>query len=58
MKILIILGHPEPGSFNHAIADMAVRTLKSSGHEVIFHDLHAEGFDPLLPGWEIARDGL
>jgi len=58
MKILVILAHPTPRSFNHAIADTAVRALQKSGHEVIFHDLNAEGFDPLLPGCEIARDGL
>ena len=55
MKISVILGHPNPKSFNHAIAQMAVATLKRSGHEVRFHDLHAEGFDPLLPAEEAAR---
>jgi len=58
MKILVILGHPEPGSFNHAIAEAAVKVLESSGHEVLFHDLQAEGFDPVLPGEEIVREGL
>lgn len=58
MKILVILGHPERGSFNHAIANTVVRALENSGHEVIHHDLQAEGFDPILPGEEITRDGL
>ena len=58
MKILVILGHPQRGSFNHAIADTAVAALENDGHEVIYHDLQAEGFDPILPGQEIARDGL
>jgi putative NADPH-quinone reductase len=57
MKILVILGHPEPGSFNHAVADTAVEALKKNGHEVIYHDLQTEGFDPVLLGEEIARDG-
>ena len=39
MKILLILGHPKPNSFNAAIAEKAVAVLKKLGHEVIFHDL-------------------
>lgn len=56
MKISIILAHPQPGSFNHAIAEMAVSTLRSCGHNVTLHDLYTEAFDPLLPPEEIARD--
>lgn len=55
MNISVILGHPQPGSFNHAIAERAVRTLREDGHTVWFHDLYAEGFDPLLPHGEIPR---
>jgi hypothetical protein len=39
MKISVILAHPNKGSFNHAIAEVAVAALKQSGHEVYFHDL-------------------
>jgi len=53
MKISVILAHPNPQSFNHAIAQTAVRTLQESDHQVAFHDLYAEGFDPLLPAAEI-----
>ena len=49
MKISLILAHPDPASFNHAIADAANEELSRLGHEVRFHDLYAEGFDPLLP---------
>ncbi|HNX39527.1 MAG TPA: NAD(P)H-dependent oxidoreductase [Methanothrix sp.] len=56
MKISLILAHPRPGSFNHAIADAAVAALHKSGHTVAFHDLYQEGFDPLLGYEEIARD--
>ena len=49
----MILAHPDPNSFNHAIAVTAVRTLHENGHQVAFHDLYAEGFDPLLPAAEI-----
>ncbi len=56
MKILVILAHPREGSFNHAIAKKAVKTLRKGGHEVIFHDLYAEKFDPILPYHEIPKD--
>ena len=56
MKISVILSHPRPGSFNHAIAGTAKNVLEASGHTVRFHDLYAEGFDPLLPAGEIFRD--
>ncbi|BBD07698.1 NAD(P)H-dependent oxidoreductase [Desulfovibrio ferrophilus] len=56
MNILVILGHPEQGSLNHAIAEQTVTTLHELGHQVVFHDLCREGFDPGLPGMEISRD--
>jgi len=56
MAISLILAHPSKGSFNHAIADVAAKTLRASGHEVHFHDLCAERFDPMLPGEEIPND--
>ncbi len=55
MRVLTILAHPHPGSFNHAIAEAAVAALEASGHEVVFHDLYAEGFDPLLSSEEIPK---
>ena len=57
MKILVVLGHPQPGSFNHALAEAVVSALEERGHEVVFHDHYAEGFDPLLPAEEILSDG-
>jgi len=57
MRVSVILGHPEPGSFNHAIAEAAVEALTQNGHGVSFHDLYAERFDPILPGPEIPRGG-
>ena len=56
MKISVILAHPRPGSFNHAIAETAAAVLRECGHTVTLHDLYAEQFDPLLPPGEIARD--
>jgi NAD(P)H dehydrogenase (quinone) len=55
MNVSVILGHPNPGSFNHAIAETAVQTLRTNGHTVWFHDLYAEGFDPILPSTEIPK---
>ncbi len=49
MKILVALAHPSKESLNYAIADTAVKTLKKIGHEVIFHDLYSEGFNPVMP---------
>jgi len=56
MRISLILAHPRKGSFNHALAQAAVDQLTANGHDVVFHDLHRQGFDPVLPGAEIARD--
>ena len=56
MKISVILAHPELRSFNHAIAQTVVKQLEKNGHEVFFHDLYGENFDPLLLGKEIAID--
>lgn len=58
MNISIILGHPKKGSFNHAIADEAARTLTDSGHAVVYHDLYKESFDPVLPENEMPRDAV
>jgi putative NADPH-quinone reductase len=56
MTISVILAHPAPGSFNHAIADAVTSTLRGDGHRVAFHDLYADRFDPLLLSSEISRE--
>ena len=53
MKIFVLLGHQRQGSFCHAIAAAAMDELKAAGHTVIYHDLYAEKFDPVLPHEEI-----
>ena len=58
MNISVILAHPDNQSFNHAIARTAVTQLQKNGHSVIFHDLYAEQFDPLLPSPEIPTETL
>jgi NAD(P)H dehydrogenase (quinone) len=55
MKVLVVLGHQRKGSFCHAIAATAIEDLRAAGHEVVFHDLYEERFDPLLPDAEIPK---
>jgi NAD(P)H dehydrogenase (quinone) len=56
MQVSVILAHPTNQSFNHAIAMAAVTELQRTGHQIIFHDLYAEKFDPILPLGEITED--
>ncbi|MCF8043495.1 MAG: NAD(P)H-dependent oxidoreductase [Desulfarculaceae bacterium] len=56
MRLLVVLAHPDPASFNAAIAAKAVESLRGLGHEVVLRDLHAEGFDAVLDREEIAED--
>ena len=56
MKVFVIIGHQKVGSFCHAIADVAVNELGKLGHEVVFHDLYREKFDPILTHEELAGD--
>lgn len=56
MNVLVVIGHQRPGSFCHAIAETVCETLRSLGHEVNFHDLYQEHFDPVLPHEEIPKD--
>jgi putative NADPH-quinone reductase len=56
MKISVILAHPNPGSFNHAIANTAADALRQNGHAVILHDLCQEQFPPLLSVSELRKN--
>jgi len=56
MNISIILAHPNPGSFNHAIANAAAEALRRNGHNVALHDLCQEQFPPLLSAAELRPD--
>jgi len=58
MQISVILAHPDPKSFNRAIADTVARELTGNGHEVNFHDLYAERFDPVLPAEEVSETAV
>lgn len=58
MNVLVILAHPDPKSFSHAIAEAAVAALRENSHQVVFHDLQQEGFEPVLPAQEIPEKGI
>jgi putative NADPH-quinone reductase len=48
VRAVVIVVHPDSGSFSHAVARQAEASLSSSGHTVIVHDLYAEGFRPAM----------
>jgi NAD(P)H dehydrogenase (quinone) len=56
VNVSVILAHPSKGSFNYAIAGTVVTTLKDNGHQVRYHDLYEERFDPILPASEIPKN--
>lgn len=53
MKISLLLAHPNPDSFNHALAEAVRSALATRGVDVTVHDLYAEAFDPSLGAAEI-----
>jgi NAD(P)H dehydrogenase (quinone) len=52
MPALVVHAHPDPDSFNHALAEAAVAGLRGAGREVVLVDLHADGFDPRMTAAE------
>ena len=46
MKVLIVLAHPEPQSFNGSLARVAKQTFVTGGAEVRISDLYARQFEP------------
>jgi NAD(P)H dehydrogenase (quinone) len=51
-KHSVILCHPEPDSFNAAVAARYCSVVRAIGHEVVLRDLYGIGFDPVLRGRE------
>ena len=47
MNVLLVLAHPERRSFNGAMFDTALDTLRAAGHNVVTSDLYRMGFDPV-----------
>lgn len=48
MKHLVIYCHPNPQSFNHAIQETYVNSLKKKNHEVKIRNLYELKFQPVL----------
>lgn len=44
--VLIVYAHEEPKSFNAALKDVAVETLRGQGRHVILSDLYDMKFNP------------
>lgn len=44
MRVVVVVAHPDPNSFTHAIATTARAALTEHGHEVTVLDLYAEEF--------------
>lgn len=55
MNVLIVLAHPEPRSFNGALARVAMETFLSHGHAVRISDLYERKFDPAEHGRHFSR---
>jgi len=48
MQASVILAHPYPKSFNHALFDRLCSVLDNRGVGVFSHDLYEENFNPVL----------
>jgi putative NADPH-quinone reductase len=55
MRISVILAHPDPESFNHAIAQTVFDALKANGYSVSYNDLYQEKFDSRLNSEELDK---
>ena len=47
MHASLVVAHPSPASFSHALAEAAHGVLQARGYAIDWHDLYAEGFDPV-----------
>jgi NAD(P)H dehydrogenase (quinone) len=58
MNVLVVLGHPEPKSFNAALAVAAKKVYEAQGHAVRISDLYAQGFTPEITraDFKVPRD--
>ncbi len=57
MKVLIVLAHPKPDSFNAAVCAALTEGLHKAGHTTDLADLYAERFDPVMGAGELATLG-
>ncbi len=47
MNVFLVSAHPEPKSFNSAMARQIVDVMTEAGHEVVVSDLYAMNFNPV-----------
>jgi NAD(P)H dehydrogenase (quinone) len=50
MNWYILLAHPNPGSFNHAVCKALVEGLEQAGATYEVNDLYASGYNPIMAG--------
>ncbi|BCA58549.1 NAD(P)H-dependent oxidoreductase [Sphingomonas sp. HMP6] len=48
IRHIVVLGHPEPGSFNHEVVERYCKTVREIGHSAVVRDLYELDFDPRL----------
>ncbi|MEJ5173244.1 MAG: NAD(P)H-dependent oxidoreductase [Hydrogenothermaceae bacterium] len=53
MDAVILYAHPNPASFNNAIKDTVIDTLKNKGKSFSLRDLYSMNFDPVLTGRQL-----
>lgn len=53
MLALLVIAHPSPVSFSHAMANEAATVLRQRGYVLAVHDLYAERFNPVQPTTEL-----
>lgn len=56
-NVLVIYAHPDEQSFNHAVLDTVVDTVKQAGHRCVVLDLYQRGYNPVMTLAE-AKGGL
>lgn len=56
MHVLVVIDHPNPASFTHAVAARFAEGARAAGHTVEMADLHADGFNPVWQMADFARD--
>jgi NAD(P)H dehydrogenase (quinone) len=56
MKASVIVAHPYPKSFNHAIYKTVIHAFHESKIETYAHDLYEEDFNPVLSKKELGSD--
>ena len=54
MKVLVVLAHPNPDSFSHAIVDKVSATLANRDHSVSVIDLYALDYSSAMTRSELA----